>query len=234
MTQAPFLVAFQKNIESAANKKVSLKINDNRSTMLSIKWEAECTKVSMHRMFLEAPQNIMTALACHIVEENSDPSPTVRAYIEEKLRSFDYSHELSKKKLITQGRFYNLDELYRGINEEYFDNRIDLAITWYGQVNRRKRNKVTFGLYQDPLKLIKIHRILDKPHHFINRPYFPEFFVRFVIYHEMLHHVVPSYYDEEGKHRIHSKEFRKREAEFREFDLAQGWMNDHHDNFFKL
>lgn len=228
------LTTFQQEIESAVNKKVSLKINDNHSTMLSVKWEPECTKVSMHRMFLEAPDNIMTALACHIMEENSAVSPTVRSYIEEKLRTLDYSKQSDKGKFITKGRFYDLEELYNEINSEYFNNSLDLSITWFGNASQRKRSRVTFGLYYDPLKLIKIHRILDKARRFKNEPYFPDFFIKYVIYHEMLHHVCPAYYDDYGKHRIHTVEFKKEEKRFREFEQAQVWMKEHFDNFFMM
>jgi hypothetical protein len=93
---------------------------------------------------------------------------------------------------------------------------------------------VTFGLYLESLKLIKIHRLLDKSMRFCKKPYFPDFFVKFVIYHEILHHVCPSYYDEQGKHRIHTVEFKEREEKFRDFDLAQAWMKKHYHNFFMM
>ncbi|MEC7838545.1 MAG: SprT-like domain-containing protein [Chlamydiota bacterium] len=219
------LTTFQQEVELAAKKKVKLRINDNRSTMVSVKWEPDITKVSMHRMFLQAPKSIMDALVCHITKENSSLAPSVKAFIEKQLQEIDYSHEVSSLKLFTEGKHYDLKALYDEINEEYFDGKLNLSITWYGRLSKRKRAQVTFGLYQQTLKLVKIHRILDNP-------FFPEYFVKFVIYHEMVHHVCPTYYDEKGRHQIHTREFKKKEKEFRDFELAQSWMKKHYDNFF--
>jgi len=219
------LTTFQKEIEHAVKKKVKLKINNNRSTMVSVKWEPDVTKVSVHKMFLEAPQNIMDDLACHITKEDSALAPSVKAFIEEQLQVMDYSHQVNSLKLFTEGKHYNLKDLYESINNEYFDGKLDLSITWYGRISKRRRAQVTFGLYQQTLKLVKIHRILDNP-------FFPEYFVKFVVYHEMVHHICPTYYDENGRHHIHTKEFKNKEKEFRDFEIAQSWMKKHYDKFF--
>jgi len=222
------LITFQREIEYTAKKKVKLKVNDNHSTMLSVRWGRDCTFVSMHRIFLDAPQNIMDALACHISTENSDLAPTVKAFIEERVRSLDYSQKITSSKLSTQGKVYNLKEMYDSINIEYFNGKLKLAITWFGRPNPgRVRSKVTFGLYQEALKLVKIHRIMD-------RKFFPEYFVRFVIYHEMLHHICPGYVTEKGHTRVHTKEFRQKEKAFREYDKAMAWMQKYYEKFFIL
>ena len=128
-------------------------------------------------------------------------------------------------KLYCQGSVYNLKKIYENINTEYFGGKLQLHITWFGKSNQRNRSRVTFGLYQDPLKLIKINRLLDSPA-------FPEYFLEYVIYHEMLHHACPSYIDEKGIHRIHSKEFKQREVLYRYYDLAQVFIQEHKHNLF--
>lgn len=213
-------LSFQKELEQGSRKKLKVKINDNRSTMLSVKWEPDCTKVSLHRMFLEAPQNIMEELACYLRRESKIISPTVKAFIENNLQKLDYSHQLDRSKLTSQGNVYNLRHLYHELNHEYFKGKLDLHITWFGKSNQRSRSRVTFGLYHDPLRLIKIHRLLDSPS-------FPEYVVSYVIYHEMLHHVCPAYVDEKGMNRVHSKEFKAKEQKYRHYELAQTWIKDH-------
>lgn len=221
------ILTLQREIEETVKKKVKLRINDNRSTMVSVKWEPDCTRVSMHRMFLEAPKNIMDALACHIQTENSNLCPSVKAFIEEKLTTFDYSSKLNENNLCTKGQVYDLQALYDEVNEKYFDGELGLKITWYGRKQRGRRAQVTFGLYQEATKLVKIHRMMDST-------FFPEYFVKFVIYHEMLHHVCRSYYDDKGNHRVHTDEFKKREQEFEHFELANLWMNKNYNNFFMM
>ena len=41
-------LTFQERLENSVGSKLRLKINDNRSTMLSVKWDPDCTKVSLH------------------------------------------------------------------------------------------------------------------------------------------------------------------------------------------
>lgn len=205
-------------------KKLQLKINNNRSTVLRVEWAPHCTKVSMHQMFLKAPQNIMQALACYIRQEDKIIHPKIKAFIEEGLQKLDYSPYLNRSKLYQSGNVYHLKQIYDSLNREYFQNKLNLNITWFG-TGQRNRSRVTFGLYHDSLKLIKINRILDSPS-------FPDYFVAFVIYHEMVHHVCPAYVDARGISRVHSKEFKEREAQFKYFDLAEMWVKENQKNFF--
>ena len=67
--------------------------------MLSVKWEPDCTKVSLHRMFLQAPQECDGSLACYLRQEHKIIAPSVKAFIEDNLKSLDYSHQLDRSKL---------------------------------------------------------------------------------------------------------------------------------------
>lgn len=219
------MTRFQKELEESAGMKLQLKINDNRSTMLSVRWEPNCAKVSLHRMFLEAPKNVMQSLACYLRREDENLSPHIKSFIEENVQKLDYTHLLDREKLYTQGNVYNLQKIYDELNDEYFDGRLKLFITWYGKANHKNKQKVTFGLYYDPLKLVKINRILDNP-------IFPDYLVKYVVYHEMLHYVCPAYVDNKGIHRVHSKEFKQLEEKFEHYELAQKWIREHHEFLF--
>lgn len=215
----------QQKLERGSRKRIHLKINDNRSTMLSVRWEPTCTKVSLHRMFLDAPQNIMKELVCYVHRQQDQISPTIKAFIEDQLKCFDYSHELDLSKLYSKGNVYDLQKIYNDLNRKYFGNKLKLHITWFGRFSMRKRSRVTFGLYHDPLKLIKINRLLDSPS-------FPDYLVEYVIYHEMVHYVCPSYYDAQGVHRIHSREFKELEMQYQHYHLAQEWIKEHTEYLF--
>lgn len=215
----------QKELEATSGMKLQVKINDNRSTMLSVRWEPDCAKVSLHRMFLQAPSNVMEALACYLRGKEKSLAPSIKAFIEDNVKKLDYSHLLDRSKLTSQGTYYDLQKIYDKLNEEYFKKQLKLSITWFGKPSQRNRSRVTFGLYYDPLKLVKVNRLLDSPA-------FPNYLVSYVVYHEMLHHVCPSYIDETGLHRIHSKEFKEHETQFRYFKLAQDWIKEHQEYLF--
>lgn len=214
----------QEKLEKGCPNRLQLKINNNRSTMLSVRWEPDCTKVSLHQIFLNAPKNIMQDLACYVAQEQENISVVVKEFIEDKLKHLDYSHELDLDKLHTKGHVFNLQKTLDDLNREYFAERLNLYITWFGKLTSRSRNRLTFGLYHDPLKLIKINRLLDSPS-------FPSFLIEYVVYHEMVHHVCPSYY-ENGVHKIHTREFKEKEMEFKHYHLAQKWLEEHTEYLF--
>jgi hypothetical protein len=215
-----------KHLETNAGKKLQIKINDNRSTMLSVRWESHCTKVSLHRMFLSAPRNVMDELGCYLRGKQKGLTPVIKAFIDNNVKKLDYSHTIDPHRLPCQGTVYNLKEIYDSLNEDYFSNKLNLRITWFGTRQQRNKTRITLGLYHDPLRLIKINRLLDSP-------VFPDYVVAFVVYHEMLHYVCPPYIDQNGLNQIHSKAFKLREKQFYHYTLAQKWIQDHQQNLFK-
>lgn len=223
---ASSLLSFKEMLECKSGKKYEFKINNNRSTMLSVRWEPDRTLVSMHEMFLKAPKNVMDDLACYFKRESA-MSPTIRAFIDEGYKNLDYSHTIDKTKLEVEGRVYNLKALYNSLNDEYFDGRLNLSITWFGRHKQKNKSRITFGLYYDPTKLIKINRLVDSS-------FFPEYVIKFIIYHEMIHHVSPSYYDDKGVHRIHSKEFKELEKKFRDYSISQAWIKRNTADLFAI
>ena len=213
-------------LETQSGKKLNLRFNNNRSTMLSVRWEPDHVRVSLHRMFLEAPQNVMDELACYLGGTKRAVPKGVKQFMETQMQEMDYSKKIDRQKLASKGVIYDLEEIYNQINRDYFEGAVDLSITWYGKPVRRTRTSVNFGLYESTLKLVKIHRLLDNP-------IIPDYFVEFVVYHEMLHHVCPPYYDQNGVHRIHSPEFKEREKQFRYHRLAKEWLEANKRIFFQ-
>ena len=210
---------------AAQKKKFEFKINDNRSTMLSVRWEPDCTKVSLHKMFLRAPQSVVDHLAGYLKREKKSISPQVREFIESNLKKLDYSWQLDLDKLEAEGDVYHLGSIYKKLNRDYFEGKLDLNITWFATPKRKNPSRITFGLYCDQLRLIKINRMMD-------HPIFPDYVISYVVYHEMLHHVCPSYYDVNGRHCVHSKEFKAQERKFEHFHLADGWIKNHQGALF--
>ena len=217
---------FQQQLEREIGTKLKLRINDNRSTMLSVKWEPGLARVSLHKFFLEAPKNVMDDLACYIRQKGKKMAPTMKQFIDENVQKLDYSQKINSSKLQVHGDTYNIQEIMQEVNHRYFDNQLNLNITWFGSPRNKNRSRITFGLYQDPLKLIKINRLLDSPR-------FPKYVLSFVIYHEMLHHICPAYTDDNGRGYIHTREFKHLEKKFDEYEVAQQWIKRNIDNLFK-
>ncbi len=215
----------ENHLHTHCKQNIRLTINDNRSTMLNVRWEESCTKISLHRIFLSAPKNVILALADSILEKQTTVASPVKAFIQESIEDIDYSSKIDPLDLYHQGEIHNVKHYYDELNNEYFNNSLNLQISWFGDSNKRNKNKISFGLYHDALRLIKINRIMDTS-------IFPSYVIRFIIYHEMLHCVCPPYVDEKGIHRIHHKEFKAREKEFKDFSIAIKWIQQHRHNLF--
>jgi len=121
--------------------------------------------------------------------------------------------------LYSKGSFYDLDQMYEEVNQEYFDQKLDLKITWFGSAKRAAFRVRRLGLYDQRQQLIKIHRLLDNA-------LFPSFFVSYVIYHEMLHHVCPPVHGKRGRRKVHHAAFYQRERQFRDYALARKWEKE--------
>ncbi len=217
------LTALQNGLELETKKRIELRLNNNRSTMLSVKWEPNKTKISLHKFFLTAPQKVLESLVKYIKCNRRKMTPDIKSFIEENIRKLDYSHTLDKGQLKVHGKYYNLQKIFDELNSEYFSSKLNLYITWFQQRASKRRSQVTFGTYNEPLKLIKINQLLDSNG-------YPDYFVSYVIFHEMLHGEMPCYYDKKGRLRVHHKEFKLKEECFRDYDRAKIWIKNNREN----
>lgn len=109
---------------------------------------------------------------------------------------------------------YQLQEIYDRINAKYFNNEVDVSIVWFGNKQARPRTRIVLGSYHKGKKRIKIHRLLDQAH-------IPDYFISFIVYHEMLHHVHPPIKRKNKRWQIHHPEFKLRETQFESYHLAK-------------
>lgn len=206
-------------------KPLKWRVNDNHSTMVSVRWEEDAIHLSLHRLFLSCPGEVFEKLAVYLNKEKGRLPREVRSYMEEQIRGLDYSHQLKKEEIVTKGAVHDLQAIYDRVNHTYFGGNLSLALTWYGVKRRRYKRRLTFGLYDEVLKLIKIHRMLDCST-------IPEYVVEYVLFHEALHHVCPPFIDHKGVSRIHHFEFKKREQLYPHYKRATEWMKTHRAAFF--
>jgi hypothetical protein len=125
----------------------------------------------------------------------------------------------------TLGQHYDLKSIYDFLNDSYFENKLNLEITWFGSAERQARRHRKLGLFCFHSNQIKIHRLLD-------RPLFPPYFISYVVYHEMLHSVCPPVKAKKGRFRIHHADFKAREKEFAEYGNAKRWEQENKKLFF--
>jgi hypothetical protein len=107
------------------------------------------------------------------------------------------------------GVHHDLRLIYDKINADYFEGKLQLGITWVGNHHSRPRTRIVLGSYHLYQNVIRINRVLDHSH-------IPDFFVSYIVYHEMLHHVYPPR-RVKWRREIHHQEFKEKERLFQDF-----------------
>lgn len=206
-----------------------LTITDNRRTMLSLKRRrsTEGVEVRLHHMFLHGDAPLWSALSDYLFDGDRAAAQTIARYIErhrERIRR----EQRRPIALYTTGAHHDLAEIYAKVNRQYFDARVEAHITWGrdpGKHHRRSRRSIKLGSYTSRDRLIRVHPALDAA-------FVPRYFVEYIVYHEMLHHVLPPK-TQSGRRELHGPVFKAREREFQDYDAALRWEREHLDRLLR-
>jgi predicted SprT family Zn-dependent metalloprotease len=117
--------------------------------------------------------------------------------------------------LPNRGRYHDLDAILDDLRARFFPDCPAVRIYWGRWSGRARPRSIRFGAYLPEARLIRIHPALDQA-------FVPRYFVEFIVYHELLHHVIPPV-RMNGRNQIHSPEFRQRERDFPAFAAAMAW-----------
>ena len=202
--------------------RVTVVWTNNRSVMLSLKGHAPTGyHLRLHRMFLQAPDTVWQALVAYIHHTDDAARDILRAYIQRQQNLIPRPTPSPQRArlLQTRGHHFDLEAIYRDLNQTYFANRIEARITWSRRPPRRPRTSIRFGSYHTRDRLICIHRLLDQS-------FVPRYVVENVVYHEMLHQLIPRQHVN-GRWCVHPPEFRQQEQRFRYHWLAEQWKQWH-------
>lgn len=199
-------------LESALGT-VDLVVTNNRKRMVTARRNGRRHELRVHHMFLDAPDETIAALV-GLARGHEEGREALRRYIHDNGDAIERERRPSAMR--TAGAVHDLDAaLVRAMSLVDRDGFDDLRITW-GRDGRGRRS-IRFGSYDFEQRLIRIHPALDET-------WVPRYFVEFVVYHELLHVVVPPVTDEEGRRDLHPPEFRELEARFPDFDEALTWQ----------
>jgi hypothetical protein len=197
---------------------VKLAVHDNRSTMFSFRRRTGLLCCRAHHMFLEAPDGVVSALA-----DFAAPSRRRSARRREAGRVIDgfvreHRARIGAPRLgpvEPRGRHHDLQPVFDRLNAEHFGGAVEARIGWGAWRGGRRRRTIRTGVYLHDARLIRIHPSLD-------RREVPEFYLGAVVFHEMLHQVVPVA-EVDGRRVVHGPEFRRRERAYPYHAWARAW-----------
>jgi predicted SprT family Zn-dependent metalloprotease len=170
----------------------------------------------MHRMFLQADEALIGEIALFI-RRRRGRTPLIRNFIRRQ-SGLVKKRDPGRFRLNPAGKHYDLSELAQSVNAEYFGGKITARVTWGTARRGRAVRRRTLGSYGIHTNTIRVNPVLD-------RKAVPCYFVRFIIYHEMLHADMGCD-EKDGRRSMHSAEFQMREKLFREYRLALAWEKE--------
>lgn len=170
----------------------------------------------------DAPQGVLRAIAFTLVAKllsKRVPEVHERVYRDyacspQVLRASDIARRRRGRKMVSsaRGRFYDLEKMFDRLNRLYFSGGIEKpTLTW-----SQRRTRRILGHHDSVHDTIVISKTLDARD-------VPEWFVEYILYHEMLHIKHPARIID-GRRYYHTNAFRADERRFPRYEEAQLWL----------
>jgi len=220
MSEPEFVDALKKS----AGVPVHVTLTCNRSSLISVRRGAGGIKEArVQHAFRAADQAMLGALGRFIRKPDQSSRDMVDAFIsarQDLVRFFSKSRRQRRRIIVTKGRHKDLTRIMEKVIGDYNLAINGIKITWSRPgPGPNRRASIRFGSYSHDLGLVRIHPDLDKPG-------VPDFFVEFVVYHELLHALFPPARIGNGKRTIHGQAFKTRERRFKEYEKAIAFQKE--------
>jgi hypothetical protein len=111
--------------------------------------------------------------------------------------------------LLHEGMHFDLRPMFDNLNKRYFRGRLrGYKVMWGRRRKHRAKEYFIFGTIQEEDRVIRIN-------------------------HEMLHSVVPDEVLSQGRRRVHTEEFNRRERKFPGYRRARRWEEENLSRFLR-
>lgn len=213
--------ALHRELMEATGLPLILKISNNSSTMMSVRYapDGRSARVSLHHMFLRASAEVRRALAQWIRKPKARKSATLLDSFIRQQRDQIKPSRTRATRLRPVGLHHDLRTFYDELNGLYFEDSVKAGITWGKMPRLRRRTSIRFGSFAPEDNLIRLHPLLDQD-------FVPPHFVRYIVFHEMLHAFLGIEELPEGRRAIHTPQFKRLEKDYPGYEEAVAWMQD--------
>ncbi len=175
-------------------------------------------RLGLHPVLSQAPEEVFrAAMSCLFARFSGEPVTDLdRRRVTEFCRTAAMETTTGgrtdlNRPLVPRGRHVDLATVFDVVNQQYFDGEIRIrGIGW-----TRRRNRRRLASYSPTSNVIVVSRLLD-------HPAVPHFFLEYILFHEMLHVLLPA--ERRGGRVIyHHRRFRQMERTFPHFDAARAF-----------
>ncbi len=216
---------WEKNLSEQLGVPAQVTFGRSRSTPVQVRWNGKRPQVRFHNMFGEAPEEIVTAVVAWLQHGRRARKACreLDAWIHAQLELLP-APTRRVTKAVGLGTTHDLGQLVAELREETLAGQFEVesdkptlpALTWGRRAKSRSRHTLQLGSYSPESHLIRIHPVLDQEA-------VPAWFVRYVLFHELLHALIPAQQVGSRRWRHHCPDFRKRESEYEDYARALVW-----------
>lgn len=209
--------SLQSELERRTGMRIAITVTNNSSSLMAF-YPARAgrnARLRIHHMFLNADTQVVGALATWLTHRRHDRSAAV---IDAFIRSNEHliRRAARTRRVKTVGSVHDLTTYYDYLNATEFGGRITTPITWGRVATRNRRRSIRLGSFSPEDDIIRVHPNLDQL-------FVPDYFVRYIVFHEMLHAELGVELTENGRRRVHTAEFNRRERAYCEYPRAMKW-----------
>ena len=217
----------ERRLSTRLKGRAQVEIHDNTHTMVTFQKHRGGWRLRLHHMFLAASDEVVSALASFVRHGDPVSSALLDQYIERNkvfIRRQSPAQLRKRLRLDPVGEVHNLQSIFDGLNRRYFRNEEVPAAITYSPARRVKkpRKSIKMGSYSADSQVIRIHPALD-------HVAVPRYFVEWIVFHEMLHHIYKVRRGEDGRRCVHPPEFLEHERRFHDYRRAQAWEQENLD-----
>ena len=190
-------------------------VGHHRSTIFSLRERDQTLHFTLHWAALAWEADVLGA-AMH---DDAAAWDRVTRNFSAWQRQASAQGELPKRReepLSPAGQVYDLAALFDEQNQAHFGGRLSAPIGWGRWTASGQGRGLRLGSCGGEPPRIRIHPALDHPE-------VPMAFVRFIVFHEMLHLELPPYQGRGGRRIVHPPIFRSRERNHPDYRVARRW-----------
>jgi hypothetical protein len=230
MARNPEHAAWEAHLASALDAKIEVVATRSRRRPLQLRvlrqrhgTHPPRIRIALHPFFGAGTAELREAVAAW-VRSGSRARHATQA-LDEFIRAALQAHPAPARppgQLITRGRTHDLGCLAEQVRRQHFAQELKQLppLTWGRFPRCATRRSLRLGSCDPDGPLVRVHPVLDSEA-------VPEFFLCFILFHELLHIVVPPQTGRSGRWVHHSREFRERERAHPDHARVLEWERRH-------
>jgi hypothetical protein len=200
------------------DRRVAVTYGRARTAPVQATYGPRTLRLRLHELFRAAPADVAEDLAAWLRAGRRARRACARldAWIDARLGELPPKPR-RRARLAPRGAHHDLEwlaaPLFRHDFRDDFADRPAPGVSWGRRVRSRARRSLMLGSYSPSAHVARVHPVLDDPS-------VPDWFVRYILFHEILHAAL-------GAEEHHGPRFRAREREYPDYAHATRWQRRH-------